>query len=79
MAAVVLIAVTSLLCLFLLCVTCSSEASASDEDSTWISWFVSLRGNEYFCEVDEEYIQVYTVQICVTTVTCLPYDISISH
>eukprot|EP00953_Heterococcus_sp_UTEX-ZZ885_P040074 20509-Heterococcus_DN1.PRE.1 len=35
----------------------SSEASASDEDSTWISWFVSLRGNEYFCEVDEEYIQ----------------------
>eukprot|EP00953_Heterococcus_sp_UTEX-ZZ885_P035561 18355-Heterococcus_DN1.PRE.1 len=37
--------------------TCFSEASASDEDSTWISWFVSLRGNEYFCEVDEEYIQ----------------------
>ncbi|CAN0047247.1 unnamed protein product, partial [Phaeothamnion confervicola] len=35
----------------------SSELSASDEDSTWISWFVSLRGNEYFCEVDEEYIQ----------------------
>eukprot|EP00611_Tribonema_gayanum_P031989 TRINITY_DN9396_c0_g1_i1.p1 TRINITY_DN9396_c0_g1~~TRINITY_DN9396_c0_g1_i1.p1 ORF type:complete len:318 (-),score=64.97 TRINITY_DN9396_c0_g1_i1:233-1186(-) len=35
----------------------SSELSASDEDSTWISWFVSLRGNEFFCEVDEEYIQ----------------------
>lgn len=28
-----------------------SELSASDEDSTWISWFVSLRGNEFFCEV----------------------------
>lgn len=35
----------------------SSELSASDEDSTWISWFVSLRGNEFFCEVDEDYIQ----------------------
>lgn len=29
----------------------ASELSASDEDSTWISWFVTLRGNEFFCEV----------------------------
>lgn len=35
----------------------SSELSASDEDSTWIAWFVTLRGNEFFCEVDEDYIQ----------------------
>ncbi|CAM9218402.1 unnamed protein product [Ascophyllum nodosum] len=35
----------------------SSELSASDEDSSWISWFVTLRGNEFFCEVDEDYIQ----------------------
>lgn len=35
----------------------SSELSVSDQDSTWISWFLTLRGNEYFCEVDEEYIQ----------------------
>lgn len=35
----------------------SSDISASDEDGNWISWFCSLRGNEYFCEVDEDYIQ----------------------
>ena len=37
----------------------SSELSASDDDSTWISWFTSLRGNEFFCEVDDEFIQVW--------------------
>jgi hypothetical protein len=36
----------------------SSEISGSDEDGSWIAWFCSLRGNEYFCEVDEDYIQV---------------------
>lgn len=34
----------------------SSESSVS-EDASWISWFCSLKGNEFFCEVDEDFIQ----------------------
>jgi len=35
----------------------SSELSGSDEDVTWISWFCRLRGNEFFVEVDDNYVQ----------------------
>ncbi len=35
----------------------SSEMTASDDDACWISWFVNIRGNNFFCEVDEPYIQ----------------------
>ncbi|RQM05096.1 hypothetical protein DH86_00003524 [Scytalidium sp. 3C] len=28
----------------------------SDYTSYWRDWFISSRGNEYFCEIDEEYL-----------------------
>ncbi|KAK1270495.1 putative casein kinase II subunit beta-4 [Acorus gramineus] len=35
-----------------------TDLSSSDgDDSSWISWFCGLRGNELLCEVDEDYIQ----------------------
>ncbi|EOD29571.1 hypothetical protein EMIHUDRAFT_72817, partial [Emiliania huxleyi CCMP1516] len=30
---------------------------SENDDATWVSWFCSLKGNEFFVEVDEDFIQ----------------------
>ena len=32
------------------------KSSHPPNRSSWISWFLSSKGNEYFCEVEEDYI-----------------------
>lgn len=33
-----------------------SSGSSDYAANSWVSWFLSTKGNEYFCEVDEDYI-----------------------
>eukprot|EP00808_Paulinella_micropora_P029970 g79995.t1 len=35
----------------------SSSEIQSDEEYAWIPWFCSLKGNEFFCEVDDGFAQ----------------------
>jgi len=34
----------------------SSDASSADENESWIGWFCSLSGNQFFCEIDKSYV-----------------------
>ena len=34
-----------------------SDSYGSEDDYAWIPWFCALKGNEFFCEVDEEFAQ----------------------
>ncbi|PVU87063.1 hypothetical protein BB560_006552 [Smittium megazygosporum] len=34
----------------------SDSDSDSEFSKSWVEWFLSIKGNEFFCEVDEEYM-----------------------
>jgi len=34
-----------------------STSTSSGDDTTWIMWFISLQGNNFYCEVDVDFIQ----------------------
>lgn len=34
-----------------------SSENGEEEDLTWIDWFTHLNGNEYFAEIDEDFLR----------------------
>lgn len=41
------------------------EDDEEEEDVSWVSWYCGLKGNEFFCEVEEDYINVRAGRVCV--------------
>ncbi|VDK17848.1 unnamed protein product [Anisakis simplex] len=39
-----------------ICINTPVMSSSDDVDPSWVSWFCGLRGNEFFCEVDDDYL-----------------------
>jgi len=37
--------------------TTASSESSEEPEQTWISWFCRSKGNEFYCELEEDYIQ----------------------
>jgi len=35
----------------------SGDTSTDVDERTWIAWFCSLKGNEFYCEIEEDFIQ----------------------
>jgi casein kinase II subunit beta len=35
----------------------SSQTSTSESEYSWVIWFLNQKGNEYFCEIDRDYLQ----------------------
>jgi casein kinase II subunit beta len=35
----------------------STQMTASEDEASWITWFVNMRGNDFFCEIEEAFIQ----------------------
>ena len=54
----------------------SEGGSGSEEDvASWISWFCSLKGNEFFCEIEEDYIQDdFNLSGLSSQVACSPFN-----
>lgn len=34
-----------------------SESEEESEDQSWVEWFCSLKGHEFFCEVERSFIE----------------------
>ena len=50
------------------------ESETSEEETSWINWFVSIRGNDFFCEVDEAFVQDdFNLTGLSTQVPCYDY------